>query len=38
MRKELKGVFSELLSGSSGNSFFLRPAVEYLLPEEYQDR
>jgi hypothetical protein len=38
MRKELKGVFTELLSGVGGNSFFLRPAIECLRPDEYQDR
>jgi hypothetical protein len=31
-------VFSELLSGNGGNSFFLRPAKEYLLPDEHEDR
>jgi hypothetical protein len=35
MRKELKAVFDELL-GAGGNSFTLRPATDYLQPDEWR--
>jgi hypothetical protein len=36
VRKELKNVFDELL-GAAGNSIYLRPATNYLHPNEYSN-
>jgi hypothetical protein len=38
LRKELKCVLDELLSGVAGNNFYLRPAMEYLHPGENQSQ